>query len=418
MDGQPATADDVQPGMVVSATVTLSADTAAVTALQATSLLVGPITAIDAAHLRLTVLGRAVQVDSATVIAQRGDAKAWTTLAFGDLKTGDVVGVHGFAQTDGSVDASRIERLPASAPTAAGVAGVVSSLDSAAKTFFLDATKVDYSAATVEGTLANGARAMASGAFVGAVLKASRVVVLPVPPPLPRVLVGPLSDLNASAKTFKVGPVLVDYSSATVVGTLANGVFVAVEGTPGATAALSLKATKVTVVATPLPNPLPWDGLAAGPVTALDGAGNLKVGTSSFWMDGRTIVMGIGPSATSAMSAMAMAVQLKVGDWVVVGFVRNTVNALGVPYAAKIAILPPKSLQFPLIGPVSAFKTGARTFTLQGFTVQPAATTRYGVGGKEVDAATFWGTDRSGVVAEAVGTAAGGVFTAQGIQVR
>jgi hypothetical protein len=210
---------------------------------------------------------------------------------------------------------------------------------------------------------------------------------------------------------------LVDYSAATVIGNLANGVFVAVEGTPGATATAALKATKVTVVAVPLPNPVPWDGLAAGPVTALDASGNLMVGTSSFWMDGKTVVMGIGPSATSAMSAMALAVQLKVGDWVVVGFVRNTVNAQGVPYASKIAVLPPNSPQFPLIGPVSAFKTGARTFTLQGFTVQPATTTRYGVGGKEVDAATFWGTDRSGVVAQAVGTAQGSVFTAQGIQV-
>jgi hypothetical protein len=267
---------------------------------------------------------------------------------------------------------------------------------------------VDYAGATVAGTLANGVRVVAAGTFSGAVLKAVKVVVMPEPPPLPRVLKGPVSALDERNRTFSIGAVRVDYARAVVEGTLANGVWALVEGAPAPTAAANLLvAAKVKVLPPPPPPPSPWNGVAAGPITALDASGAFKAGTSAFWMDARTVITSLTPSLLPVVP------QPKVGDWVLVGFDSGRPNADRAPYATKILIHPPGATVRTLIGPVSGFQGGARTFTLQGFAVQATAATRFVVGGRTVDAATFWGADRNGAVVQAEGAPSGAAFTAQ-----
>jgi hypothetical protein len=411
VDGEAAVAEDIQPGMIVSAEATLQASLATVASLQANTLLRGPVTALDKARLQLTILGKTIQVDAKTLIVQHGDNRTWTMLAFTDLKVGAVLGVCGFAQAGGGIAATRIEVLPAAAtaPAGAALSGTIAQLDSAAKTFLLDGTKVDYGSAVLSGTLANGAKASATGTFAGTLFKADHVRVMAVlPPSLPLMLVGPVASLDAAAKTFLIGLMKVAYAGATVDGTLANGVKVSVVGTLSSATPGLVLATQVKVMAM-APPAASWDGVAAGPVTALAGNGAFTVGTSAFWMDAKTVL------TSSVMTMSLVAVHLSLGDWVVVAADSAKANAAGAPYAVRVEILPAGAPVKVLAGKVSGFQGVAKTFSLQGFTVQTGTSTSYVVGLKAVDATTFWATSRNAVSAEVDGTPAGALFTAQKI---
>src|SRR5215813_14136807 len=73
---------------------------------------------------------------------------------------------------------------------------------------------------------------------------------------------GTLSGLDTTARTFVLGALRLNFSTATVVGSLSNGVFVQVRGTQ--TAPGSITATRVTVED-------PTEGGAAGATMEVEG---------------------------------------------------------------------------------------------------------------------------------------------------
>jgi hypothetical protein len=93
------------------------------------------------------------------------------------LQVDDVVEVSGLVRSDGSIDATRIERKPPGGQYE--ILATVSSHDGGAHTFNLNSQIVDYSAAQLEdvpgGTIANGQLVEVRGTLSGSVFAASRV---------------------------------------------------------------------------------------------------------------------------------------------------------------------------------------------------------------------------------------------------
>jgi hypothetical protein len=90
---------------------------------------------------------------------------------------GDVVEVSGLVQSDGSINATRIERAPAGAQY--GVSGTVSGNQATQGIFLLNAQVVDYRLAQLQGVpgnvIGNGQRVLVKGSLVNGVLEATRV---------------------------------------------------------------------------------------------------------------------------------------------------------------------------------------------------------------------------------------------------
>lgn len=124
--------------------------------------------------------------------------------------------------------------------------GVIAGLNETARTFTLSINgvnyTVDYSVATVEGTLANGTHVEAEGSLTGTTLAATEVEVEEPE------YEGTVSSLDETAKTFTLTTAMetlsVNYSSAIVEGTLVDSVTVEVEGSLSGT---TLTATKVSL---------------------------------------------------------------------------------------------------------------------------------------------------------------------------
>ena len=110
--------------------------------------LVGPVTAIDLANARITVLGQPVRLTAATVLDGLPAGSA-------SLQVGLVVEVHGFALPDDGYVATRIERR--NGVTASyRVRGLVRDLNAAAKTLRIGLQGFDLAATGVPAGLANG----------------------------------------------------------------------------------------------------------------------------------------------------------------------------------------------------------------------------------------------------------------------
>lgn len=150
-DGAVVTQDALAVGDVVIVQGTLSDDGATGTASNVTfdDAVEGPISAIDLAASKLTVLGQLVHVDGDTSFDNR-----ISPASLEGLTVGDIVEVTGFLLADGSIGATRIE------PKAAGeefeVTGTVANLDAGALTFTLGGLTVDYSAAQLDDFPAGG----------------------------------------------------------------------------------------------------------------------------------------------------------------------------------------------------------------------------------------------------------------------
>lgn len=107
--------------------------------------LVGPVAALDAVAASFMLYGQTVKVSTsgATPTAFEG------VQDFAGLMAGDWVEVHGTVDANKALVATRIERKPqGDAATGLRVSGVISALDTTAKTFKFNDTTIDYSTAT------------------------------------------------------------------------------------------------------------------------------------------------------------------------------------------------------------------------------------------------------------------------------
>ncbi len=224
------------------------------------------------------VTGILVATDSSTIY----DGAGLTDITA--LANGDNVQIYGLPGAAGTLRATRIERLAASA--APVVSGSVTSLDTASRTFVLGSLTVDFSAATfvdglAESTLANGqiVRVRALAAPVGAVLQATQMQLwyeVPATDGTPLGLAGLVTDFS-SLGAFKVMGTTVDASAAIInggpSGSIGNGVKVEVTGTMSGGV---LVATKVRIRHVPgTGGPARFD--VAGAVGNYTSAANFRV---------------------------------------------------------------------------------------------------------------------------------------------
>ena len=164
-DGTRHTSSALRLGMRVdidSSAVDSSTGTARASAVRFGGQVTGPVEAVNAAAGTLTVLGQGVDVTPATVF---DDSLAGGLAA---VATGVVVEVHGLLDSaTGRISATRIERE--SSPAVYKLRGMVSALDTTAKTFRIGGATVHYAA--VSGALPN----LADGALLRVALATTPV---------------------------------------------------------------------------------------------------------------------------------------------------------------------------------------------------------------------------------------------------
>lgn len=333
LNGRPAVAAMLQPGVVMRAKGTRSGQGVSLQSVDMITELKGPITVLDVAGATLRVLDTTVTVTALTRLEQEGADHHFTTLSLADFAVGDLVSVFGSPQAGGGVLATRIER---EAPEAGGeveLRGSLSTLDPTGKTFLLGAYLVAYGSATVVGTLAEGAIVEVEGVLSGNTFTASRVRVedgLDHGDEGEVEASGPLANLDAAAKTFTLSAFKVDYSGAIVEGTLAEGATVEAEGTLSATNPNLLIATKVEVRFPHMGNGAS-DEEVEGSITATSGTDlTVTVGAAVFWTDAQTLIL--------RHDLLVPFVDLKPGDRVEVRALSSRTNAAGQPYAARIEV--------------------------------------------------------------------------------
>lgn len=332
--GAPATLAAIKPGSVIQGTALKASLGFQLQVADLRYAVEGLVASVDLTGSKLVVMGQTVVVDALTVIEQEVIGGPATSLTLADLKIGDLVEVDGALNADGSIQASRIEREPASSSPDLFLRGVVSALDTTAQTFQTRGFTVSYGTAVVTGTLANGVEVVVHGTWSGTTLTATRVVVRAADdPPGTLEVSGPVSGLDATAKTFMLMSYTVDYSQATVKGTLADGALVEVEGMLNTSGTATVLTASKVEVAFAHPGSGDCDGEKTGTVTATDATAlTLTVGSDTFWTDSATLFVKDGAAATFA--------DVTVGAKVSLHFLSTRTNAAGQAYANKVEILP------------------------------------------------------------------------------
>jgi hypothetical protein len=157
IDDQPGTEAQLHVGDIVTIQGTLNADGVTGTAsdVSYTADARGAVAQVDPATRTFVVLGQKVAVDDDTIF----DADLQAT-DVAELPAGAKVEVTGFRDASDTLLASRIGPPAASDLQAKGR---VAALDTTAHTFQIDDLTVDYSSATVNGTLAAGSKVTARG---------------------------------------------------------------------------------------------------------------------------------------------------------------------------------------------------------------------------------------------------------------
>lgn len=175
VDDQPGDESDLRVGQVVRIEGKLDANgtTGTATRVVFDDEVEGPVQAIDTANATLVVLGRTVQVGPETSFDDSIVPRSLDGIAVGDR-----VEVSGFPASDGTVNATRIERK--SVQGSYEIKGTVASLDVNARRFTLGALTVSYESAQLSGFSsgqpANGDTVEAIGTLDGTgMLVASRI---------------------------------------------------------------------------------------------------------------------------------------------------------------------------------------------------------------------------------------------------
>ena len=206
-------------------------------------------------------------------------------------------------------------------------------------------------------------------------------------------LEGQATGLNATTKRFNLLGYVVDYSAATLQGTLAEGARVEVEGTFDATDANLLRANKVEVK-----HAKGGSGSANGEVKGALGsvdvtAKTFAVGSSTYYADDLSV---IERDDTKPIGGRSYAVKIEL---------KSASSSGGSGSGAQ-----------EIKGNISAFNASGKSFTLNGTTVQVTASTVYEDGDNMTTEAAFFGSDRTGRRCEVKGTLSGTVLTASKIE--
>jgi hypothetical protein len=441
VNGKAATAAAVQPGTLITAAASsapaavvatgtqahmaaaaTAASTLTVSDVNVTIEIQGTVDQVDTATGTLQVLGQSVTADALTEIVHENPDGTFSTITLADIAVGDYVEVSGVNSAAGTVQATRIEDTLTKSGDAgyneADTHGTIASLDTTAKTFMLGTETVDYSNATVKGTLADGSRVEVNGTLSGTTIVATEVEVQDQTQGSAgddSELEGIVQQLDTTAMTFQLLGFTIDYSAITPAPTLQNGARVEVQGTFDSSNTTLVHATALHVT-----NAHAGDGNAdgetKGQVTAVDGTAlTVSIGGSTFWTDASTVI--VQDDADVAFS------QIQVGSWVEIKYDSQNVQN-GASYATRIEVQNAQSdsgssgSELNLEGLISQFDMSGQTLTVNDQSVTVDSATAYQVGDQDSDAATFWGTDRTGQKVEVSGHLSGQTFIADKIEVK
>lgn len=428
-NGKPAAVSDVQPGDLIAAEVVSTAakadGTITVKDVDIRVEIKGVLTSVDVGSGTLQVLSQVIATDALTTIVEENADDSYSSLTLADLAVGDYVEVSGERLEDGSLLATRIERKRLDVQDddygEAELRGVVSALDATAKTFQIGDQLVDYAAATVEGSLADGVRVEVEGQLTGTTLTASKVEVdddVDGEPEGEAELEGQLTALDSAARTFTLLGYTVDYSGASVEGNLVDGARVEVEGEFDAVDATLLHADKVEVKheGGGLGSA---DGEIKGSISGLDtAAGTFAIGDIGFYVTSATVI-----ESDDREAALA---DLQDGDFVEVRF-DSAQQVDGRMLAVKIELKSDESDDdgsgdgddaepTEIKGLIADFDASARTFSVNGYSVTVDSATTYESGDEAIDEAAFFSADRSGVECEVKGAVDGMFIRAMRIE--
>lgn len=241
IDDQPGSESQLAIGEVVTVTGTLNSNNTTGTATHVTFLgnVLGPVAQTDVPTNTFVVLGQTVLVTASTVFDPNIQPQQ-----ISGVKTGDRYEVSGFPDSSGQIVASRIQL--ATTGTALRLTGNLQGLNIGTSVFQINALSVDYSTATVHGTLADGSLVDVEGSSLNAsgALSATTVTVLPPPGGAPNSrgeVEGVITSFN-SVSDFVVNGVHVTTDAKTLFQlngiTLGVNVRVDVEGTYDSSGAL------------------------------------------------------------------------------------------------------------------------------------------------------------------------------------
>jgi hypothetical protein len=168
MNGQAADASRLRVGQVVEVDGSIDPQGAAVAdRISYVADVRGPVSSLDGDTGTFRVLDRSVRTNEDTV---------FEGVSLADLAEGTQVEVSGYPNSAGDVVASRVAAAGVDAD--AQLRGVVSNLDTQARTFQIDTMLVDYDTAAVTGTIVNGGSVFVRGDAGNGTLVAGRVDVI------------------------------------------------------------------------------------------------------------------------------------------------------------------------------------------------------------------------------------------------
>lgn len=266
IDGVPGVESDLNVGQSVRITGTINDDgvTGKATKLSAETKIRGPIESINLTQGVIVVLGQSILINADTFYEDGVTAAS--------LKVGDVVKVSSYIGTDSKIIATRIEIKTGTEAKDLFLSGEVTLLDTAAMTFKINGTTIDYSKATIADlpnkTIKNGLLVRVHGSVVNGIFVANGNVHLSVldlkhdgerDAKANVELNGLISDLSIPqtesliGPTFKLGNTTVLFTTAIkieggTIADLANGIRVRVKGTVDADGFLF--AQKLTLILT------------------------------------------------------------------------------------------------------------------------------------------------------------------------
>ena len=146
INGLPGLESDLAPGQVTIVEGELGANGTQGIANRVTveTPVAGPVSAVDVALSRLTILGQTIAIDTSTIIEDGTEGSP-----LGGIELGRDVEVAGFADSSGVLHARRIEARATSTPLL--VTGHVANLDTSTGTFSINGQAVSYATATLRG---------------------------------------------------------------------------------------------------------------------------------------------------------------------------------------------------------------------------------------------------------------------------
>jgi len=426
INGQTATAADVRPGSVISSITTVAAAKAA-SALSLSEVdiareLRGPVEAVDGVAGTITVVGQTATVDALTEIENENPDDSRSSITLADIAVGDYVDISGVRGAAGSLIATRIEREQIDSGDAGynqvEFRGVVSALDTVARAFSIGDDRVDYSTATVQGSIADGVQVEVHGRRAASTITATRVEVhqeMEGERGHGAEFEGIVSELNTTARTFGLFDFTVDYSAITPLPDLINGARVELAGTIDQTNAQLLHATALRIEHRDGGHGTA-DDESKGQVTAVDsGNGTLTAGGSDYWTDAQSIVERDDQEVAFSQIAVGSLVEVKSDSTRVQGSAR---------YATKIEIrgsAPPGGPTSGLVeieGRITAFDMTAHSLSVDGQAVSTNDGTRYQIDDASVTASAFFASDRTEQHVEVKGTASASGVLAAKIEIR